>query len=290
MTTAKLMLLLVLSFVVVSPAHARVTCHDVTQGSTWPGGVSTQYCGSASESNGVSMYEMLNALQGSAPNAFVQFGRYKAPFYLFHDFAEFHENYPSVAAPSPYAFDFTVYKGTSAPKYSVVLEVAGNGQENQYIQHATAVGAGLWTYYFYGSEMHLDADELSADWTALNELSNCGTNNDELGVFTGYQAENDRYICNGSFGQGHSLNTGFSGTNKKVLGEAWPFVFNYQDTIWAEELASYTGFTDGFNTGHPASVDGYFQGLNFQCSRVVVIFAVTQGTTPPAFPPGCPSH
>jgi hypothetical protein len=236
------------------------------------------------------MYEMLNALQGSAPNAFVEFGEYGSTFSLFHDYAEFHENFPSVPAPSPYAFDFTVYKGTSAPIYSVVLEVNGKGQGNAYVQHATAVGAGLWTFFFYGSETHLDSDELSADWTALNLLSNCGSVNNPLGLFTGYVAENDEYICSGSFGQGHKLNSGFSGTNKKVLGEAWPFVFKYQDTIWAEELASYSGFTDGFNTGNAASVDGYFQGLNFQCSRVVVIFAVTSGTIPPQFPPGCPGH
>jgi hypothetical protein len=287
--TAKLTLLL-LSFVAAIPAYARVTCHDVTQGSSWPGGRYTQYCGTASESNGVSMYEMLSALQGSAPNAFAKFGTHNSQFYLFHDYAEFHENFPNVPAPSAYTFDFTVYKGTSEPNYSVVLEVNGKGQDNGFIQHSTAVGAGLWTFYFYGSESHLDSDELSADWTALNTLSNCGSNDDPEGLFTGYEAENDKYICTGDFGQDHSLSSGFSGNNKQVLEEAWPFVFNYQDTIWAEELATYTGFTDGFNTGHPASVDGYFQSLNFQCSRTVVIWAVIEGTTPPAFPPGCPSH
>jgi hypothetical protein len=288
--TAKLALL-TLFLVVVLPASAVVTCHVVTQGG-WPGGQYTQYCGTASESNGTDMYQMLNILQSYAPNAFAEFEKHNSPFYLFHDFAEFHENFPNVAAPSNYVFNFTVYKGkTSTPEYSVVLEVNELGQDNQYIGHATAVQAGLWTYYFYGSEAHLEADELSVDWSALNLLSNCGSNNNPLGLFTGYAADTGVYICTGDFGQGHSLRSGFSGTNQNVLDVAWPFVFKNEDDVWAEQMATTTGFTDGFNTGNAASVDGYFQNSNFQCTRTVVYYAIVFGETPPkyAWPVGCPT-
>jgi hypothetical protein len=291
--------LLAVTLVPGAQASAQVSCQDVDPSQkTWPDGQYTQYCGTSSQFNANEIWSALNELQQNAPNAFSHFQANPATFYLFHDATAADEKL-KVNPPTDTAFAFTVYnKNPVKPLYSVVLEENEKDKTNTYLQNSVIHQAGEWTDFMYAttvessgpraSQSTLFADELAEDWKAFNAKSACGSVTDP-GVFSGWESSTGKYICDGEDGQGHGLNTGFSGSNENVLIEAWGTDFSQNSEIWSELVAFQTGFTDGYLDGNRESVDAYY-AENFECTHMLVEWLILLGQVPTHWPQGCPEH
>ena len=298
--------LMTAGFLFAAPAaHATVTCTNVSGGSgSWPyaGTGRSQYCGTASSSNGSGMAGTLNSIQGTkAQHAGAQLVSNNAKFMIFKNKSEYLTwfgepgNNPD-GAPTPTVLDedtgYTHFvSGVTLPRYSVVFVQAkwnDGTTRNVQINYATAKETGYWFSRFYSGLLSSSSgkapdgdvftNNLRIDWLYLNSTTgyiapSSGFLPCQLpgNVFSGKLDFYGNAICSGS-----SLTGTYSGyaNIQQVLQAAHPEGFTTNEQIFVEEVAERMGYSD--QAGN-RSLYGYFQNAQFECTRNAVQSIIKYG-------------
>jgi hypothetical protein len=281
-------------------AKAAVTCQPVQASPTqWPFGTYTDYCGTSTQAHGSSMANSLNESQFSNLPNYQQTGA--AVAYLFHSPAEY-KTFFGTGAGSPGSTDFgiTDYNSSNQPIRSSIFEVNTAGTTNPNIPNTTAHEAGHWDDWILANvtpgavTQSSTTDfiaEVTQDWTTFTNLAACyNSTSQSYGIFSQHQGADGVYICNGTNGQGHALNTEYSGlANKAVLQKAWPTIFG--GTTYAQLFAESVAYLSGNNqlSSYPKDYDVFFENA-FACTGSYNTY-LTEFDAPPTasyLAAGCP--
>jgi len=226
-------------------------------------------------------------------NAGPQIQAENPPFYLFHTAADYHAYFPADPTPLAGVPAQTAYNANGTPLHSAVWEVTIDGKQNLNFQNTITHELGHWMDFLYqvktgavrASNSQVFADELANDWYNINVKPSCGAG----GVFSSFKDSNGNYFCTNN-GAGNALvatysqlaacaNPGNPSTcNQAVLtsGTAYKAIFGLNKEIWAETVAVDNGFFEG----GIMSPDNYYANNEFQCTKTLVTYLITNGVLP----------
>lgn len=253
----------------------------------WPDDGWTQYCGTATLTNGRTMNGSYSNIQGQARNEMRRapnrnFGDLNGvQFFIFGNPNEYQlwtgQQGRTYVAPLGDDFAVTVFKaGTNIPDYSAVFMVNGNGVTNTNITYRTGQQVGRSVDYLMGyvknggilpptlikvSDLQpgWTSADFNSDWTTLNVKEPCKVGVTP-GLFTGLTNSGGVYICDGTLGDGTQLVPAFLGqTNQQIMtGASWANIYQVNLNKDWETLNGLTACgSSGLYRGRKDAQDNY---------------------------------
>jgi len=282
-------LVIVALLAALTPQAARAQTCTLVQPTdvTYPWNVSFA-CAPATQANGSAMATAASELPFTASYVAIQ---KQLPFYLFATPSAY-EDYDwgsnaDVPSAGPNDFGEVVRSTAGVPIAVAVFQQNADGKAPPSIGYATTQQLGHASdsnisYIMNGGVYLLPealtsaasdfANQVTADWTALNKLTNCSTSGS--GIFNNRLDSSGNYICT-SGGSGGALSSTYVGkTNEQVLQAAWPAIYGSNADILAEELGVIASSNNFPNE------DYYFQNNNFACSQAMESYINSQGALP----------
>lgn len=289
---------------------ALVTCSVIQPGSafTWPLGTNAQKCGTVDAAKATSIYNALNSIGATYPNALTQMNALLVPVFFFKNKQDFDDSfnteigtplnvgYPN-PGPSAQTASLTGKNTAGVPKFTVVFqEITFNAAQvnvsdlgnkavhevGHSLDYAYSAVAGIGSTTAMASDGIGFTDHYDFDYLALNELPPCGANS----LFGGRKDGNGVFFC-GVNGTGPVLTAPYAGKlNKQVIQLAFPQTLNTAPPwkeYFSEVFAIQAGFPDSGLDGLSIYLTKTQNPSRFACiSKVVDKLAKTGQYPSPA--------